>query len=182
MQWLEMAYRSPILLIKRTWRLLLRQAGPFRRGFGTTEKQRLSIASSMTRKKLRHISRQRKRRGRGKTILAEELYIRRFIHAPRHHRAIAALCHRYITFSGTVRLVKRWLASHWLLHGHIAVEAVEIICAHFFIGDGCKLATDADAEQAASHLVPVSKERGFAAVVQFLAELFGFPMNGASVV
>ena len=103
-------------------------------------------------------------------LLAKELYIRRFIHAPRHHRAIAALCHRYTAFSGTVRLVKRWLASHWLLHGHITVEAVEIICAHFFVGDGRKLAIDADAEQAASHLVPASKERGFATVVQFLAE------------
>jgi U3 small nucleolar RNA-associated protein 22 len=79
-------------------------------------------------------------------LLAKELYIRRFIHAPRHHRAIAALCHRYTAFSGTVRLVK-----HWLLHGHIAVE---IICAHFFVGDGGKLMINADSEQAASHPVP----------------------------
>ena len=50
------------------------------------------------------------------------------------------------------------------------MEAVEIICAHFFVGDGRKLAIDADAEQPTSHLVPASKERGFATVVQFLAE------------
>ena len=73
-------------------------------------------------------------------------------------------------FSGTVRLVKRWLASHWLLHGHITVEAVEIICAHFFVGDGRKLAIDADAEQAASCPVRAIEERGFATVVQLLAE------------
>jgi U3 small nucleolar RNA-associated protein 22 len=71
----------------------------------------------------------------------------------------------FAAFSDTVRLVKRWLASHWLLHGHITAEAVEIIRAHFFVGDGRKLAVDADAEQAASYLVPASKERGFATVV-----------------
>jgi len=160
-----MAYRSPRLSIEHTWRSLLRKAGPFPRGYGTIEKQRFSIASSMTRKKPCRISRRRKRRRRGRTILRVFWPRRCTSDAPRHHRAIAALCHRYTAFSGTVRLVKRWLASHWLIHGHITEEAVEIICAHFFVGDGRKLAIDADADQAASHLVPASKERGFATVV-----------------
>lgn len=39
------------------------------------------------------------------------------IHAPRHHRVIAALCHSHSAFAGTVRLVKRRFALHWLLWG-----------------------------------------------------------------
>ncbi|KAF8154805.1 Nrap protein [Crassisporium funariophilum] len=101
---------------------------------------------------------------------AKEIYLRRFVHAPGHHRAIAALCHHYSAFSGTVRLVKRWLASHWLLQGHISEEVVEIICANFFVGSGRNIGNDADTEQTAQHLVPGSKEHGFAAVVQFLKE------------
>ncbi|GLB41186.1 putative U3 small nucleolar RNA-associated protein 22 [Lyophyllum shimeji] len=102
---------------------------------------------------------------------AKEVYTRRFIHAPRHHRAIAALCHQYSAFAGVVRLVKRWLASHWLLHGHITEEAVELICAAFFVGDGRHVGLDADdskRDERAS--VPGSKERGFAAVIAFLKE------------
>ena len=41
---------------------------------------------------------------------AKEVYTRRFIHAPRHHRAVASPCHHFIAYAGTVRLVKRWLA------------------------------------------------------------------------
>ncbi|KAA1477008.1 Nrap protein [Dentipellis sp. KUC8613] len=89
---------------------------------------------------------------------ARELYVRRFVHAPRHHRAVAALCHRFAAFAGTVRLVKRWLAAHWLLRGHVAEEAVEILCAHVFVGGG------------GSETVPGSKERGFAAVVEFFKD------------
>jgi len=101
---------------------------------------------------------------------AKEVYLRRFIHAPRHHRAIAALCHHYSAFSGTVRLVKRWLASHWLLHGHISEEVVELICASLFIDGQRALAPDIETEQAGQYLVPGSKERGFAAAVQFLKD------------
>ena len=102
---------------------------------------------------------------------AKQVYLRRFIHAPRHHRAIAALYHHYSAFSGTVRIVKRWLASHWLLNTHISEEVVELICASFFI-DGGRGASimDLDTEQTSQHLVPCSKERGFAAVVRFLKE------------
>ena len=92
---------------------------------------------------------------------AKETYTRRFIHAPRHHRAIAALCHSYSAFSGTVRLVKRWLASHWLLGGHVSEEAVEILCARLY--------TSYHASGGRAQL-PGSKERGFAAVVEFLKE------------
>ncbi len=90
---------------------------------------------------------------------AKETYMRRFIHAPRHHRAIAALCHSHSAFAGTIRLVKRWFASHWLLRGHISEEAVEILCASFFVQG-----------KAESARVPGSKERGFALVVEFLKE------------
>lgn len=105
-------------------------------------------------------------------LVAKEVYLRRFIHAPRHHRAIAALYHHYSAFSGTVRLVKRWLASHWLLQSHISEEVVEIICASFFVGGGGGRASiaDMDTEQTSQHPVPGSKERGFSAVVQFLKE------------
>ncbi|TFY65726.1 hypothetical protein EVG20_g5372 [Dentipellis fragilis] len=97
-------------------------------------------------------------REREDALEARELYVRRFVHAPRHHRAVAALCHRFSAFAGTVRLVKRWLAAHWLLRSHVAVEAVEILCAHVFVGGG------------GSETVPGSKERGFAAVVEFFKD------------
>ena len=94
---------------------------------------------------------------------ARQAYTQRFIHAPRHHRAIASLSHRFSAYAGTVRLVKRWLASHWLLRGHISEEAVELICASLFMGDGNALASGISSEN-----VPGSKERGFAKVVEYL--------------
>ncbi|KIJ06206.1 hypothetical protein PAXINDRAFT_20590, partial [Paxillus involutus ATCC 200175] len=94
---------------------------------------------------------------------ALDVYTRRFIHAPRHHRAVTDLSHRYAAYPGTVRLVKRWIASHWLLGIHITEEAVEIICARPFVGASTMLP-----ETAAS--VPRSKERGFALVLEFLKE------------
>ncbi|KAJ7242747.1 Nrap protein [Mycena haematopus] len=101
---------------------------------------------------------------------AKEVYVRRFIHAPRHHRAIAALNHRFTAFSPTVRLVKRWLASHWVLHGHISEEAVEILCASAFVGDGTDVEVDPENVVAERASVPGSKERGFAIVVEFLKD------------
>lgn len=101
---------------------------------------------------------------------AKEVYMRRFIHAPRHHRAIAALSHHYSAFPGTVRLVKRWLASHWILQGHISDELVELICASFFVESGRTVTSDVDEEKTIQDPVPASKERGFACVVQFLKE------------
>lgn len=99
---------------------------------------------------------------------AKETYVRQFIAAPGHHRAISNLCYRYPGFSGTVRLVKRWLASHWLLEIHVSQEAVELICASLFIGDGSGLFEDFDGPKNQVG-VPITKERGFASVVHFLA-------------
>jgi len=99
---------------------------------------------------------------------AKETYTRQFIAAPSHHRAVSNLCYRYPGFSGTVRLVKRWLASHWLLDVHVSQEAVELICAKKFVGDGSGLSDDFDKPRNQVD-VPVTKERGFAAVVHFLA-------------
>jgi U3 small nucleolar RNA-associated protein 22 len=144
------------------------------------DKPRSSIASQMVDES--------KSRDRQEALEARELYARRFIHAPRHHRAITSLCHRFAAYAGTVRLVKRWLASHWLLHGHISEEAVEIICAAFFVGDGSILGAGNAAEQRTT--VPGTKERGFAAVVEFLKDwnweegmyvpLYGIDENGGS--
>ncbi|KAG9311330.1 Nrap protein [Chiua virens] len=94
---------------------------------------------------------------------ALDLYTRRFIHAPRHHRAVATLSHRYIAYPSTVRLVKRWLASHWLLGIHVSEEAVEMICARPFVGTGVALPDTATS-------IPRSKERGFALVIEFLKD------------
>jgi len=99
---------------------------------------------------------------------AKEIYVRQFIAAPSHHRAISNLCYRYSGFSGTVRLVKRWLASHWLLDVHVSQEAVELISAKVFVGDGSGLSEDFDSPTNQVD-VPVTKERGFATVVHFLA-------------
>ena len=105
---------------------------------------------------------------RQEALEAWETYTRRFIHAPRHHRAVISLCHRFVAYAGTVRLVKRWLASHWLLHGHVSEEAVEIICAAFFVGDGGIPSREMAPEGWSG--VPSTKERGFAAVVDFLKD------------
>ncbi|KAJ7650617.1 Nrap protein [Roridomyces roridus] len=120
---------------------------------------------------------------------AKEVYLRNFIHAPRHHRAIAMLNHRFAAYSSTVRLVKRWLASHWVLHGHVSEEAVEILCASFFVGDGRDLNVEPDQQGTERASVPGSKERGFASVVEFLKDwkwenglfvpLYGAVVDGA---
>lgn len=89
--------------------------------------------------------------------MARRFYTRRFIAAPRHHRAVAALHHQFIAFGGTVRLVKRWLAAHWLLRLHVSEEAVEVICASIFAGVG-------------PSRVPNTRERGFACVIQLLRD------------
>ena len=109
-------------------------------------------------------------RERQAAALAHEVYTRRFIHGPRHHRAIAALSHRFAAFAGTVRLVKRWFAAHWLLCGHVSEEAVELLCAHVFLMPGAGPVASEDAEAAAIVGVPGSKERGFAQVLAFLKE------------
>ncbi|KAH9912225.1 Nrap protein [Fomitopsis serialis] len=88
---------------------------------------------------------------------ALEAYRRRFVHAPRHHRAVAALGHRFAAFAGTARLVKRWLAAHWLLGAHVGAEAAELLCAGVFVRGG-------------GGGVPGTKERGFACVMGLLKD------------
>ncbi|KAJ7039536.1 Nrap protein, partial [Mycena alexandri] len=115
-------------------------------------------------------SEKKKGKEQQEAVDAKEVYVRRFIHAPRHHRAIAALNHRFVAYSPTVRLVKRWLASHWVLHGHVSEEAVEILCASIFVGDGRDLSVDPENQVDERAGVPGSKERGFATVVEFLKD------------
>ncbi|KAF7800159.1 hypothetical protein EIP86_011405 [Pleurotus ostreatoroseus] len=103
-------------------------------------------------------------RERAASAEAKEVYVRRFVHAPRHHRAVAALAHRYTAYAGTVRLAKRWLAAHWLLGGHVRPEAVELVCAKLFVGDG------AGGASTVGEGVPGTKERGFARFVELLKD------------
>lgn len=117
-------------------------------------KKRLRQSESPQDVKLRHAA-----------ARAKEVHVRRYLHGPRHHRAVMALSHRHSAYAGTVRLVKRWLASHWLLKGHIAEEAVELLCATVFLGAGPSPFPDSRRE-----VEPSTKERGFALVVQFIAE------------
>ena len=100
---------------------------------------------------------------------AKEAYIRQFIHAPRHHRAIAKLCHHFPAFAGTVRLVKRWFACHWFLHGHVSEEVIELLCAQFFVSDGWEQKIE-DGQGVERFGVPSSKERGFAVVLEFFKD------------
>jgi U3 small nucleolar RNA-associated protein 22 len=59
----------------------------------------------------------------------------RFIHAPRHHAAVAALTHRFPSYAPTVRLTLRWLGAHLLLP-HIPHALVELIVAREFLKPG----------------------------------------------
>ncbi|KAJ7581471.1 Nrap protein [Mycena floridula] len=102
-------------------------------------------------------------------LKAKEVYLRRFIHAPQHHRVIAKLCHHFSAFPPTVRLVKRWFASHWLLHGQVSEEAIELLCARFFVWEGWEQALE-DGKSPEVSGVPDSRERGFASVMEFLKE------------
>ncbi|KAI0759414.1 Nrap protein [Trametes elegans] len=108
-------------------------------------------------------------RERALAVRAREVYTRRFVHAPRHHRAIAALCHRFVCFAGTVRLVKRWLAVHWLLRGHVSEEAAELLCAYVFLRTAPALQGAMDTPTPTVD-APGTKERGFAKVVEFLKD------------
>lgn len=55
-----------------------------------------------------------------------------FVHAPRHHAALAALVHRYPGLAESVRLFKRWLGAQ-LLTPHVAPPAAELLCAAVFL-------------------------------------------------
>ncbi|KAF9022542.1 Nrap protein [Hymenopellis radicata] len=119
-----------------------------------------------------HINRpgEKKRKGHEyhEAVAAKELYLRRFIHSPRHHRAISKLHHVFASYSGTTRLVKRWFATHWLLGGHVSEEAVELLCAYVFVRPGWERDHDQNPDSSLGAHVPASKERGFAMVMDFL--------------
>ncbi|WPG97420.1 Nrap protein [Acrodontium crateriforme] len=59
-------------------------------------------------------------------------YKRDYIKAPAHTQAVARLCSRFPTLSGTMRLTKKWFASH-LLANHIADEIIELIVIRTFL-------------------------------------------------
>ncbi|KAL5521182.1 hypothetical protein ACEPAG_9105 [Sanghuangporus baumii] len=97
---------------------------------------------------------------------AYEIYARRYLHAPKHHRAVASLCHRFVAFAGTVRLVKRWFSAHWISAGHVTDETIELLCAYVFLGNSV-VGSQGDKTRAD---VPGSKELGFFRVLTFLKE------------
>ncbi|KAK1819029.1 U3 snoRNP protein [Friedmanniomyces endolithicus] len=59
-------------------------------------------------------------------------YKRDYIKLPAHTQAVARLCSRHPALSGTVRLLKKWFASH-LLANHIAEEVIELIAVRTFV-------------------------------------------------
>ncbi|KAF4578353.1 hypothetical protein EYR36_000160 [Pleurotus pulmonarius] len=100
-------------------------------------------------------------------IEGKGLYLRRFVHGPRHHRAIAALVHQFPAYAGAVRLLKRWLSAHWLLDGHVSQEVAEIITASVFVGDGRLVGVE---DEYGGPGVPATKERAFSMVVERLKD------------
>ncbi|GAA6002549.1 hypothetical protein JCM10207_001176 [Rhodosporidiobolus poonsookiae] len=62
------------------------------------------------------------------TLSPLEGYIQRFVHAPKHHAAIANLQHHFTSYSHTVRLFKRWVSAH-MLSPHFADEQLELVVA-----------------------------------------------------
>jgi U3 small nucleolar RNA-associated protein 22 len=83
-------------------------------------------------------------------------YYRTFVARPAHHAAMSALQHRHTSLSSTIRIVKRWMASHLLLP-HIAVELVELLCAYVYL------------DRRSVYDVPASGSCGFARVLALLA-------------
>lgn len=86
-------------------------------------------------------------------------YHRRFVAPPKLHSALSSLHHRSPAFSTTVRLVKRWFASHLLLETHVDPVLVELICASVFL--------NADGES--PYGIPASGSTGFARVLHMLS-------------
>lgn len=56
---------------------------------------------------------------------------RDYIKSPAHTQAVSRLCTRHPALSGSIRLTKRWFASH-LLANHIADEVVELLVVRTF--------------------------------------------------
>ncbi|KAI7426277.1 Nrap protein [Hortaea werneckii] len=59
-------------------------------------------------------------------------YKRLYLRTPAHTQSVARLCSRYPALSGTIRLTKKWFASH-LLANHVAEEVIELIAIRSFV-------------------------------------------------
>ncbi|CDR88588.1 uncharacterized protein SPSC_04415 [Sporisorium scitamineum] len=68
---------------------------------------------------------------RARKILHE--WQRRFETLPLHHSYIASMGNRFASFSGAVRLTKRWLASQMLSSPAIPEELIELVCAAAYL-------------------------------------------------
>lgn len=95
-------------------------------------------------------------RSRAQKLL--ENYNRHFIHGPAHHSALLALHHKYSSLSTTIRLVKRWLGSHWA-NTRVRDEAIELICVGIYLSNACD--------------VPATAGNGFMRAVDFLSRWDG---------
>ncbi|KAI5476161.1 pre-rrna processing protein Utp22 [Pseudohyphozyma bogoriensis] len=94
--------------------------------------------------------------GPSATTTPLDVFEERFVHAPRHHAAIATLQHHFISYSPTVRLVKRWFSAQMLL-SHFPAELIEIITASVFI------------DPSSPYEAPNSGPTGFARVMEKLS-------------
>lgn len=63
---------------------------------------------------------------------ALSIYNRTFIKSPLHTTSLAKLCHRHAFLSPTIRLVKKWFATH-LLSSHFSEELIELIVVRQFV-------------------------------------------------
>ncbi|GAB7361344.1 hypothetical protein MBLNU230_g1400t1 [Neophaeotheca triangularis] len=70
---------------------------------------------------------------RSKELAATGLaaYKRGYIAAPAHTQALARLCNHHQALSGSIRLLKKWFASH-LLQNHFAPALIELLAAQTF--------------------------------------------------
>lgn len=76
-----------------------------------------------------------KTQGEGESPMALEAlatYRKKFIKLRKHHDAIAALQTRFPSFSYTVRIIKRWIASH-MLSSQISIEMVELLASAVYL-------------------------------------------------
>nr|POF15316.1 u3 small nucleolar rna-associated protein 22 [Quercus suber] len=83
------------------------------------------------------------------------LYKRDYIKTPAHTQAIARLCNRHPTLSGSIRVMKKWFASH-LLANHFSDEVIELLVARTFV-------------QAYPWKSPASVQTGFLRTLRWLA-------------
>jgi U3 small nucleolar RNA-associated protein 22 len=60
------------------------------------------------------------------------LYKREFVQSPLHSQVIQTLSTRFLALSPTIRLTKRWFASHFL-SPHFAPELIELLVARTFL-------------------------------------------------